>query len=61
MFLSVIIRKNLENLPSVKATTYCSSKLTKCINEAFTKETFPDTSKLRISVYKKLDPSDIAN
>ena len=64
------VRKSVESLLSDKATAggipinvlkssdFCFSKLTKCINEAFTNKKFPENLKDITPVYKKLDPSD---
>ena len=71
-FLSTV-RKVVKDLPSDKvsaseipikivkeSTTF--SKLTNCMNESLTNNTFPDTKLSDITaVFKKFDPSDKAN
>ena len=66
------VKNVVKNLPSDKATAaeipvdilknseFCFSELTKCINEAFNENKFPDTLKLSdiMPVFKKLDPTD---
>ena len=69
------VKNVLKNLPLDKATAgeipvdilknseFCFSELTKCINEAFNENKFPDTLKLSdiVPVFKKLDPTDKTN
>ena len=47
----------------LKNSEFCFSELTKCINEAFNENKFPDTLKLSdiVPVFKKLDPTDKTN
>ena len=47
----------------MKKSEFYFSELTKCINKAFNENKFPDTLKLSdtVSVFKKLDPTDVTN
>ena len=47
----------------LKNSEFCFSELTKCINEAFNENKFPNTLKLSdiVPVFKKLDPTDKQN
>ena len=69
------VKNVVKNLLSDKATAgeipvdilenseFCFSELTKCINQAFNENKFPDTLKLSdiVPVFKKLDPTDKRN
>ena len=69
------VKNVVKNLPSNKETAgeipvdilknleFCFSELTKCINEAFNENKFPDSLKLSdiVPVFKKLDPTDKTN